>query len=195
MAVHQFPKAMTMLTLTAGLMLLASAAVAQDDAGAGGDEATVFMPESVMGQPFEAVVTPGPALLETMDPDDPQHVQQLEDLNGMLADVGATLERLHVASGQALSEEDHVVVIAIRVEGADLVAGMEPWMDFLTAGTYDVPEATEGEIGGKTVQVIVEGDYPFDDPPKSFMYAAGDTVWFVGGTEEWAVEAIETLPA
>lgn len=195
MAVHPFPKVMATLALAAGLALSTSAVVAQDEPEVAGEEAAIFMPASVMGQPLEVVVTPGPALLDTMDPDNPQHVQQLEDLNGLLADVGATLEQLHAASGQAIVEEDHVAIIALRVEGADMVEGMEPWMDFLTIGNYDAPEATEGEVGGKSVQIIVEGDYPFDDPPQSFMYAAGDTIWFVGGDEEWAIEALEALPA
>jgi len=182
------------VALAAGVVLGTSAAVAQDASPGPGEAAGIFVPETVAGRTLEVTELSGASFMTLSDPEDPDQASALEDLNTILASVGAAPEQMLFLSGFANDDEGNVVILAVRLEGADSDAFMEPWLDWIASPNYEELEFASGEFGGKQVTVLTDAGYPFDDPPKSFGYGFDDTVWLIGGTEEWAVEALEALP-
>lgn len=131
----------------------------------------------------------GPELMARLDPDDPLQARSRADIEAVLDATDADIDRLAMLN--AVSADGEAFVGAIRVEGADTEVIRTAYVDstFDDLGEARVEEA---EIGGKSVTQIFDDATP--DQPALIVYATGDTVWVVRGSDESVEAVLETLP-
>jgi type IV secretory pathway VirB10-like protein len=134
-------------------------------------------------------VISGPDLLAGMDPNDPQQANNIEDIEALLAATGGSLDRLTMLN--AVAADGETFVGAIRVDRADAEIAKAAYVKSMF---NDLGEArvVEAELGGKSVTLVFDDAAP--DQPPLVVYASGDTVWLISGTEEAAGTVLETIP-
>ncbi len=134
-------------------------------------------------------VISGPDLVAGMDPNDPQQAKNIEDIEALLAATGGSLDRLTMLN--AVAADGETFVGAIRVDRADAEIAKAAYVKSMF---NDLGEArvVEAELGGKSVTLVFDDAAP--DQPPLVVYASGDTVWLISGTEEAAGTVLETIP-
>jgi len=134
-------------------------------------------------------VISGPDLVAGMDPNDPQQAKNIEDIEALLAATGGSLDRLTMLN--AVAADGETFVGAIRVDRADAEIAKAAYVESMF---NDLGEArvVEAELGGKSVTLVFDDAAP--DRPPLVVYASGDTVWLISGTEEAAGTVLETIP-
>jgi hypothetical protein len=134
-------------------------------------------------------VISGPDLVAGMDPNDPQQAKNIEDIEALLAATGGSLDRLTMLN--AVAADGETFVGAIRVDRADGEIAKAAYVDSMF---NDLGEArvVEAELRGKSVTLVFDDAAP--EQPPLVVYASGDTVWLISGTEEAAGTVLETIP-
>lgn len=139
-------------------------------------------PDTVAGEPLQIQSLDGDAFAAT----DPDPV-----FDGFLEAVGAEATDLSVAFGGALIGDRTLTAGAFRVRGA---AEEDLEREFIATSqdAGDAPPMGQQTIGGKEVWTAV--DERGATPIQIFVYADGDTLYFITGSLEHATELLEALP-
>lgn len=149
----------------------------------GDPELAARFPETVGGQPLQIQSMRGDTF-NAMGGEDPAFQEFLDS-------IGADLSDVSVAFGGVVSGETFLSVGAFRVLGA---SEEELEREFIAASEEagDVSGLTESSIGGKDVWTATDPSGQTDG--SIFIYTKDDTLYFLTGTEEQAVEILEALP-
>jgi hypothetical protein len=137
----------------------------------------------------DPTVVSGPELMARLDPDDPLQASNLADIEAVLEATDADIDRLAMLN--AVSADGEAFVGAIRVAGADTEVILAAYVD----STFDdlgEPRTEAADVGGKAVTRILDDAAP--DQPALVVYATGDTVWVIRGSDESVEAVLESLP-
>lgn len=131
----------------------------------------------------------GPDIVANLDLADPQDAANFAHIEALLEATGTPLEQLTMLN--AVSADGKAFVGAVRLQGADTetvkTAYVESSLDDLVE-----PNVEEAEIAGKAVIKVADDAAPDQSP--LIVYASGDTVWLISGSEVSAAQVLENLP-
>ncbi len=195
------------LALAAALVTAALPAVAQDETE---PEASIpvgglasILPGEVAGLPLEAQEFPMAALLEAVDPEDPQVAPQVALLDEISQSLGVGFEQMTFGSAQALDFDAGVGVSisSLQASGVDGEALVEPLFELMRLvypTRFDTFEMVvrPGQIDDRDVYLVgmeLLADDEFDESD-AVIVSVADMALFLQGDPDPIREIVAALP-
>jgi hypothetical protein len=137
----------------------------------------------------DPTILTGPELMAGLDPDDPEQATLIADIQSLLEATSADIDQFTMLNASSVDGQDFVG--AVRVTGADPETIRSAYVETTAAGLAE-PRIKEGQIAGHAVTRIYDDAEP--DLPGLIIYASGDTIWVIKGSDETARAVIESFP-
>jgi hypothetical protein len=134
----------------------------------------ITMQQKISMRGSEFLVAPG---------SDPAAVKFIQDLGVSPSDIS-----MATGSGANSTTGDFVVMFLVRAAGANSSALISAFETAMNTGGSSPLQWTDGTVGGKHVQVAATGT------ASTYVYAKGDTVFWILANEANATEVLSGLP-
>lgn len=147
------------------------------------EELEAMLPDAIGGQAVIKQSLSGPAVLTSP-------FGAASAIEGMLADVGASIDDMSLAVGSATAPGGTTLVtLAYQVDGVSAERIFDGLQRAIPSGS--APQISQLTVAGRRVAQFVVAD------ETTFIYLAGDVVFIVGGTvtPELLEDAVSQLPA
>jgi hypothetical protein len=149
-----------------------------------------LFPDDIAGNPLNVNSAQGQSVMALLNEDDP------EAFNQFLGGLGATLDQVSAAisfnlwPGATATDFTGLTITAVRVAGVPGTTTITGLVN-LVSENIENATASPATVSGKSVTAITN---PEDAEETVYLYAAGDVVFLVGGTQSHVEEAFTKLP-
>lgn len=149
------------------------------------------IPSQIRGSDTTTQTFPVATVLDGIDPSNEADFLAADALRSLLDGVGG-VDRATLISGQAIADDGGISILGLHVAGADQADFADGFIDLFVLSQFDDPQVEQTQLGGKDVARVSDAGSLRSQP--MFAYGVGETIWILGGQEEYITALLRTMP-